>query len=92
MNEGTERLNKKQAELKGETSKSNSSEPYFYMALVLKGTEEQYLKLLKYINNVNGAQIIYQCKSLTYLKVTREDHTRLQALTANTIGLEAQRG
>ncbi len=49
-----------------------SSEPYFYIALVLKGTEKQYLDLLKYLGNRNGSQVIYQCKSLTYLRVTRD--------------------
>jgi hypothetical protein len=51
----------------------NLSEPYYYIALVLKGSEKQYINLLKYINAHNGAQVIYQCKSLTYLHVTRED-------------------
>jgi len=59
-------------------NKSNSVEPYFYIALVLKGTEKQYLNLLKYVDKRNGAQVIYQCKSLTYLKVNREDHVKLQ--------------
>jgi hypothetical protein len=49
-----------------------SSEPYFYVALVLKGTEKQYLNLLKYLGNRNGSQVIYQCKSLTYFRVTRD--------------------
>ena len=57
-------MNKKQA---------GSSEPYFYVALVLKGTEAQYLNLLKYVNNRNGAKVIYQCKSLTYLHIARDD-------------------
>ncbi len=61
-------------------SKSNSAEPYFYIALVLKGTEKQYLNLLKYVDKRNGAQVIYQCKSLTYLKVNREDQTKLQVV------------
>lgn len=51
----------------------NLSEPYYYIALVLKGSEKQYLNLLKYIDSHNGAQVIYQCKSLTYLRVTRDD-------------------
>jgi hypothetical protein len=55
---------------------SNPSEPFFYIALVLKGSEKQYLNLLKYIQNRNGAQVIYQCKSLTYLRVTRDEGTR----------------
>lgn len=55
---------------------SDPSEPYFYIALVLKGSEKQYLYLLKYIQNRNGAQVIYQCKSLTYLRVTRDEGTK----------------
>ncbi len=51
----------------------NLSEPYYYIALVLKGSEKQYLNLLKYIDSHNGAQVIYQCKSLTYLRVIRDD-------------------
>ena len=51
----------------------NSTEPFCYIGLVLKGTEKQYLNLLKYVNNRNQAQIIYQCKSLTYLRVSRDD-------------------
>ena len=56
--------------MKKET-KSDSSEPYVYIGLVLKGTEKQYLNLLKYINSRNGSNVIYQCKSLTYLKIVR---------------------
>ncbi len=37
-------------------------------------------QLLKYVDKRNGAQVIYQCKSLTYLKVNREDHTKLQVV------------
>ena len=57
---------------------SNQTEPYYYVALVLKGTEKQYLNLLKYVENRNGSKIIYQCKSLTYLRVTREDENKLK--------------
>ncbi len=57
-------------------AKIDSAEPYFYIALVIKGTEKQYLNLLKYVNNRNGAQVIYQCKSLTYLRVTRDGEIR----------------
>lgn len=53
--------------------KSSSAEPFFYVGLVLKGTEKQYVSLLKYINSRNGSQIIYQSKSLTYLRITRDD-------------------
>jgi hypothetical protein len=69
---------------------TNPSEPYFYIALVVKGTEKQYLNLLKYMKKSNGAQIIYQCKSLTYLHVTREDGCKTQTLTPD-LTLEIQR-
>jgi hypothetical protein len=62
-------------EMKKEESPS-SAEPYYYIGLVLKGTEKQYLNLLKYVNNRNHAQVIYQCKSLTYLRVSRDDGVR----------------
>jgi hypothetical protein len=54
-------------------TKSDSAEPYFYVGIVIKGTEKQYVNLLKYINGRNGSQIIYQSKSLTYLRITRDD-------------------
>jgi hypothetical protein len=57
----------------------NPVEPYFYIAIVLKGTEKQYLNLLKYLNNRNSAQVIYQCKSLTYLRVTSDTGVKIQA-------------
>lgn len=60
---------------------SSISEPYYYIALVLKGNEKQYLNLLKYVDNRNGAQVIYQCKSLTYLRVNRDDGVKFR--TAN---------
>ncbi len=60
---------------------SNQTEPYYYIALVLKGTEKQYLNLLKYVENQNGSKVIYQCKSLTYLRVTREDENKLKTAT-----------
>ncbi len=59
---------------------SDPVEPLFYVALVLKGTEDQYLKMLKYIQNRNGAQVVYQCKSLTYLRVTRDDVVKLRVV------------
>lgn len=62
-----------------EEIKSGSSEPYVYIGLVLRGTEKQYLNLLKYINGRNGSNVIYQCKSLTYLKITRDD-VKLKAI------------
>jgi hypothetical protein len=89
LNEGIERLNKKKTKSIDKSSKTNAAEPYFYVALVLKGTEKQYLNLLKYVNNRNGARIIYQCKSLTYLRITREDHAQLQEVTADTVGIKA---
>lgn len=70
MNEGKKKVKKKE---------TNPAEPFFYIALVLKGTEKQYLNLLKYVGNRNGAKVIYQCKSLTYLHVTREDGGKIQA-------------
>jgi len=71
-------------------SRGNSAEPLFYVGLVLKGTEDQYVNLLKYINKRNGSQIIYQCKSLTYLRVSREDSTKLKALIAHPDELTAE--
>jgi hypothetical protein len=56
----------------------SSAEPHFYVALVVKGTEKQYLNLLKYVNNHNGSKIIYQCKSLTYLHVSRDDSVKFR--------------
>jgi hypothetical protein len=73
--------------VKNKETKQNSSEPYFYIALVIKGTEKQYLNLLKYVNNRNGAQVIYQCKSLTYLRVAKDDCTNIKA-AANVPDLE----
>ena len=71
-------------------SEYQSAEPYFYIGLVLKGTEKQYLNLLKYVNNRNGAKIIYQAKSLTYLRVSRDDHIRIQANIAQPSEIEKQ--
>jgi hypothetical protein len=64
---------------------TNPSEPYFYIAFVLKGTEKQYLSLLKYINSRNHAQVIYQCKSLTYLHVTRDDGVKFVTATPDLL-------
>jgi hypothetical protein len=61
------------------TQANIKNEPYFYIALIMKGSEKQYLNLLEYMNNNNRAQIIYQCKSLTYLHVTREDGVTVEA-------------
>ncbi len=66
--------------MKRKEAKSDSAEPYVYIALVLKGTEKQYLNLLKYVNNRNGSKVIYQCKSLTYLRVTRDGGSKLKAV------------
>ncbi len=60
----------------------NISEPYYYIALVMKGSEKQYLNLLKYIDKRNGAQVIYQCKSLTYMRVTRDDGVKFKITEA----------
>lgn len=63
--------------------KIDPGEPLFYIALVLKGTERQYLNLLRYIERYNHAQIIYQCKSLTYLYITRENPQVLKAVPSD---------
>ncbi len=54
-------------------------EPRFYIALVLRGSETQYMKLLEFINNENAGQVIYQCKSQKYLTVAREDKVDFEA-------------
>ncbi|MEM3626967.1 MAG: hypothetical protein QXZ25_02960 [Candidatus Bathyarchaeia archaeon] len=64
--------------------KVDPGEPLFYIALVLKGTEQQYLNLLKYIEERNHAQIIYQCKSLTYLYITKENPQMYKVISADT--------
>jgi hypothetical protein len=56
------------------------TEPFYYIALVLKGTEQQYVNLLKYLKNRNGAQVIYQCKSLTYLHVAKDEGIKTTAV------------
>jgi len=58
--------------------KTDSDEPLFYMAFVLKGTEPQYLNLLDYIKKQNGGKIIYQHKSLTYLYISKTDPKKRQ--------------
>ena len=68
----------------------DSSEPYYYVGLVLKGTEKQYVKLLTYINGRNGSRIIYQSKSLTYLRITRDDPAKLKAIIADPDELAAR--
>lgn len=67
-----------------------SSEPLFYIALVVKGTEKQYLSLLKYLGSRNGSKVIYQCKSLTYLRVSRDDGVRCQTVAPDVL-LETSR-
>ena len=54
----------------------DKDEPFFYMAFVFKGTADQYLDLLKYAKKQNGAKIIYQNRSLTYLYITNKDPTK----------------
>lgn len=54
-------------------TENSKNEPYFYIALVLKGSEKQYINLINYVDTQNGAKIIYQHKSLTYLRVVRDD-------------------
>jgi len=71
----------------------NQVEPYYFIGLVLKGTEQQYLNLLKYVQDQNGSQVIYQSKSLTYLRVTREDECKVKAAPAELdVAVEAQGG
>lgn len=71
-------------EMKKKAEKVHPGEPLFYIALVLKGTEQQYLKLLKYIERRNHAQIIYQCKSLTYLYITKENPQMFKVAPSGT--------
>ncbi|MCS7115094.1 MAG: hypothetical protein RMJ15_01975 [Nitrososphaerota archaeon] len=64
--------------MKRNVEKIDPTKPLYYIALVLKGTEQQYLDLLSYIEKRNRAQIIYQCKSLTYLYITQENPQTLK--------------
>jgi hypothetical protein len=73
MKEGTN-------EMKKNTKKSSSYEPFFYIAFVLKGTEKHYLDLLKHIEEHSGAELIYQTKSLTYLYISKGDAHKNEAL------------
>lgn len=77
------RMATKKVSVNSKKAKSNSAEPYYYVGIVLKGTEKQYVNLLKYINGRNGSQIIYQSKSLTYLRITRDDPAKLRAVIAD---------
>ncbi len=70
--------------------KIGASEPYFYMAFVLKGTTKQYLRLLKYINGRNGASVIYQCRSLTYLRVVKEGDVNFGSMSVDAVAPEAK--
>jgi len=59
--------------LKASKSIADKDEPFFYMAFVLKGTADQYLDLLTCAKKQNGAKIIYQNRSLTYLYISNKD-------------------
>ncbi|MGD9130373.1 MAG: hypothetical protein PVH73_02205 [Candidatus Bathyarchaeota archaeon] len=59
--------------MKAGKSIADKDEPFFYMAFVLKGTADQYLDLLKYAKKQNGAKIIYQNRSLTYLYISSKN-------------------
>lgn len=59
--------------LKANKTIGDKDEPFFYMAFVFQGTADQYLDLLKYAKKQNGAKIIYQNRSLTYLYITNKD-------------------
>ena len=59
--------------MKAGKSIEDKDEPFFYMAFVLKGTADQYLDLLTYAKKQNGAKIIYQNRSLTYLYISNKD-------------------
>ena len=67
---------KERKRMKGDKSIGDNDEPFFYMAFVLKGTGQQYLDLLKYAKKENGAKIIYQNRSLTYLYISNKDPTK----------------
>jgi hypothetical protein len=73
-------------------NQTNANEPYFFIALVIKGTEKHYLDLLNYMKTCNGSKIVYQCKSLTYLHVTRDDGVKVEVETPELMVESAQRG
>jgi hypothetical protein len=79
----------KKVSVNSKNQQTDSSEPYYYVGIVLKGTEKQYVNLLKYVNSKNGSQIIYQSKSLTYLRITRDDPIKLKAIIADPDELAA---
>jgi hypothetical protein len=71
LNEGIKLENRKKPN-------PTSQEPSFYIAFIIKGTKKQYQDILKYVENRNGAQILYQCKSLTYLRVYKDEGVNIK--------------
>ncbi len=70
----TRQTNERRKErLKADKIIEDKDEPFFYMAFVLKGTADQYLDLLTYAKKQNGAKIIYQNRSLTYLYISNKN-------------------
>jgi len=69
-------MNEGMNEMKNNKPIGDKDEPFFYMAFVLKGTSDQYLDLLNYAKKQNGAKIIYQNRSLTYLYISNKDPTK----------------
>jgi hypothetical protein len=70
----TRQTNERRKErLKADKIIGDKDEPFFYMAFVLKGTADQYLDLLTYAKKQNGAKIIYQNRSLTYLYISNKN-------------------
>jgi hypothetical protein len=61
-------------------TQNNQIEQYYYIALVLKGSEKQYLSLLNLLNNPEEPKILYQKKSLTYLRVVENCEKREDAI------------
>lgn len=55
------------------TEKANQIETYYYIALVLRGSEKQYLDLMGHLSNQDSAKIVYQRKALTYLRIVSDD-------------------
>ena len=76
----TEKKNEGMNEMKKKQPIGDKDEPFFYMAFVMKGTSDQYLDLLKYAKKQNGAKIIYQNRSLTYLYISNEDPTKMKTV------------
>jgi hypothetical protein len=70
----TRQTNERRKErLKADKIIEDKDEPFFYMSFVLKGTADQYLDLLTYAKKQNGAKIIYQNRSLTYLYISNKN-------------------